>query len=81
MRSAAVTSKGQVTIPLEVRTRLGIRPGSRLSFVPTGTGGYEIHSAAGSVADLEGAVARPAKPVSIDEMNEAIASAAGSDDQ
>ncbi len=27
-----VTSKGQVTIPLEVRRRLGIRPGSEIDF-------------------------------------------------
>ena len=29
---SAVTSKGQVTIPLEVRQQLGIRQGSRIEF-------------------------------------------------
>ena len=28
-----VTSKGQVTIPIEIRRRLGIQPGSRVGFV------------------------------------------------
>ena len=32
MNSTAVTSKGQVTIPSEVRRRLGIRQGSRIAF-------------------------------------------------
>ena len=32
MDSSSVTSKGQVTIPKEVRRELGIRRGSRVSF-------------------------------------------------
>lgn len=75
MATATVTSKGQVTIPVEVRTKLGLRPGSRLAFVPTGSGGFEIHPEAASVKDLKGSVPRPAVPVSIDEMNDAIATA------
>jgi AbrB family looped-hinge helix DNA binding protein len=70
--------KGQVTIPAEVRARLGLRPGSRLAFVPT-KDGFEIHPQAASIADLKGAVPRPAEPVSIEEMNEAIAGAATGD--
>jgi antitoxin PrlF len=33
---ATVTSKGQVTVPLAVRTRLGLREGDRLEFVSQG---------------------------------------------
>jgi AbrB family looped-hinge helix DNA binding protein len=32
MEATSVTSKGQVTIPKEVRQRLGIRQGSRIEF-------------------------------------------------
>jgi len=78
MTSATVTSKGQVTIPVEVRARLGLRPGSRVAFVPT-AGGYEIHSQAASIKDLKGAVPRPAQAVSIDEMDQAIAAAAAAE--
>jgi antitoxin PrlF len=79
MASATVTSKGQVTIPVDVRTKLGLRPGSRLAFVPTDTGGYEIHPEAASIKDLKGTVPRLPRPVSVDEMNEAIAAAATAD--
>ncbi len=33
MPSSTVSSKGQVTIPQEVRTRLGLRAGDRVEFV------------------------------------------------
>ncbi|MDP4302756.1 AbrB/MazE/SpoVT family DNA-binding domain-containing protein [Leptothrix discophora] len=36
MDVTSVTSKGQVTIPKEVRQRLGIRQGSRVAFVMVG---------------------------------------------
>ncbi len=36
MDITSVTSKGQVTIPKEVRQRLGIRQGSRVAFVLVG---------------------------------------------
>lgn len=74
MPSATVTSKGQVTIPAEVRARLGLRPGSRLAFVAT-EGGYEIHPQAASIRDLKGAVAPATHSITVDQMNEAIATA------
>jgi len=33
MPSSSVSSKGQVTIPLEIRNRLGIKEGDRVDFV------------------------------------------------
>ncbi len=43
-----------MTIPVDVRSRLGLRPGSRLAFVASVTGGYEIHPVAASIKDLNG---------------------------
>lgn len=76
MSSATVTSKGQVTIPVEVRHKLGLRAGSRLAFVPTDGGGFEIHPETASVKDLKGAVPAPTRPVTLDDMDEAIAAGA-----
>ena len=36
MGITSVTSKGQVTIPLKIRQQLGIRKGSKISFVLVG---------------------------------------------
>lgn len=33
MLSSSVTTKGQVTIPMELREKLGIKPGDRVGFV------------------------------------------------
>lgn len=80
MSSATVTSKGQVTIPVELRARLGLRPGSRLAFVRTEVGNYEIRVETGSVRELKGTVASPSHPVTVDDMDAAIAAGAASAD-
>jgi AbrB family looped-hinge helix DNA binding protein len=36
MAGSRISSKGQVTIPQEVRIRLGLRPGDRVEFVNEG---------------------------------------------
>lgn len=53
-----VTQKGQVTIPLEVRRALGIRPGSDVQFDLDGHGARLVvdrDRAAGEVARMRGA--------------------------
>ena len=42
MDASTVTSKGQVTIPKEIRRALGIRQGSRIAFATT-NGKVELH--------------------------------------
>ncbi len=76
MSSAKVTSKGQITIPVDVRSKLGLRPGSRLAFVPTETGAYEIYVQAASVKDLKGVVPPPSEVVTLEDMDSAIATGA-----
>ena len=74
MASATMTSKGQVTIPVDVRTHLGLSTGDRIEFVLNEqTGRYEVVPATRSVTALKGIIRKPAKPVSIDDMNVAIA--------
>lgn len=76
MPIATVTSKGQITIPAEVRARLGLLPGSRVAFVEGPDGTYEMHPEGVSLRDTRGIIAAPGKPVTIEEMNEAIAESA-----
>ena len=72
MTSATLTSKGQVTIPAEVRQRMGLGSGDRIEFVELETGGFAIRPAIDDVRSLKGALRKPAKPVSVDDMNAAI---------
>ena len=36
MNSACVTSRGQLVIPMSIRRRFGIKPGTRINFVEEG---------------------------------------------
>ena len=80
MAGATITSKGQVTIPVEVRSALGLDAGDRIEFVEVAKGQFAIVAATRSVRELKGLFKdRRKKPVSIEEMNAVIARrAAGS---
>lgn len=74
MASSTITSKGQITIPIEVRSSLGVGAGDRIEFVFNQmTGHYEVIPATVSIQSLKGILPKRKKPVSIAEMNEAIA--------
>jgi antitoxin PrlF len=73
MATAAVTSRGQITIPAEVRRKLGLKPGDRVRFIEGENGEYILKAKTGSIMDMEGCVRWTGKPVSIAEMNETIA--------
>jgi AbrB family looped-hinge helix DNA binding protein len=79
MTTATITSKGQVTIPKDVRTRLGIGTGDRVEFVEIQDGVFQIVAATQDVQVLKGIVSRPKKTVTIDEMNQAVAEMGGVD--
>ena len=73
MTTATVTSKGQITIPAQVRVALNVVAGDRVEFVEVEPGRYEFIAATRSVTDLKGMFGKAAKVVSIEEMNAAIA--------
>lgn len=70
--SATVSSKGQVVIPGDVRKRLGLVQGSVLRFVLEADG-VRLLPAAGDVRRLKGRLPPPAAPVTVDDMNLALA--------
>ena len=76
MTTAALTSKGQVTIPVEVRRRMGLSTGDRIEFVELDDGGFAIRPAVNDVRSLKGLLRKPAKPVSVEDMDAAIRSRA-----
>ena len=72
MATATLTSKGQITIPLDVRRKLGLDAGDRVEFVEFVPGEFALKAATEDVRALKGMIRKPASPVSIETMNAAI---------
>jgi AbrB family looped-hinge helix DNA binding protein len=72
MPTATLTSKGQTTIPKEVRDRLKLKPGDRLEFILQGDGQVLMVPASVRAAELRGILPRPKKRVGLAEMEQAI---------
>jgi AbrB family looped-hinge helix DNA binding protein len=72
MPSATVTSKGQITIPIQVRKALGLKPGVRIDFYELENGEYAFRPKTGSIMDLEGCIPRLDYTPTIEDMDEAI---------
>jgi AbrB family looped-hinge helix DNA binding protein len=73
MSTAALTSKGQITIPIEIREDLGLKAGDRVSFIKGEKGEYILKAKTGSIMDLRGVIKWTGEPVTIEGMNEIIA--------
>ncbi|MPY75513.1 MAG: AbrB/MazE/SpoVT family DNA-binding domain-containing protein [Alphaproteobacteria bacterium] len=76
MHTAKITSKGQVTIPRQVREDMGVTAGDRLDFVRMEDGHYAVVPASHSIKSLKGIIPRPKGPVSLDDMQAAIGAGA-----
>lgn len=74
MTTATLTTKGQITIPANVRQSLHVEAGDQVEFVELERGQYLFVAANRSVTELKGMFGKPKKIVSIEEMNQAIAS-------
>jgi antitoxin PrlF len=73
MPTAKITSKGKITIPAVVRAALGVKSGDRVRFVEVEQGRFELVASTHSVTALKGMVRKPALPVTVESMNQAIA--------
>ncbi|MDQ3446827.1 MAG: AbrB/MazE/SpoVT family DNA-binding domain-containing protein [Pseudomonadota bacterium] len=77
MATSTLTTKGQITIPQSVRKALGLQAGDKIDFVQEGPGTYKVVALRKDAKALRGRFAgRVSRPVSIDQMAEAIASEA-----
>jgi antitoxin PrlF len=73
LATATLTSKGQITIPISVRTALGLDAGDRVEFVEVEKGQFAMIAATRHVRELKGVIRKPKKPVTLEAMNAAIA--------
>jgi AbrB family looped-hinge helix DNA binding protein len=73
--TATLTSSGRITLPKEVRDRLNLKAGDHVEFVDDPAGGYRLLQAHRDIQELRGLLRPPPRPVSLDEMDRAVARA------
>jgi AbrB family looped-hinge helix DNA binding protein len=82
MATATITSKGQVTLPKEVRKHLQVGEGDRIDFVIDEKGKVGVVPLKRSWRDLSGMVPyRGDRPLTIEELDEAIARSVAEDNE
>lgn len=70
MSDSTLTSKGQVTIPKEVRQQLGLKPGDRVTFTVMPDGTAILRAKTGSIKELAGVLYQEGRAtVPIDKLS------------
>jgi len=72
MSTATVTSKGQITIPVDIRSALKLEAGDRVDFVIGESGQVVFMPITKNITSLKGLINRPDRTVSIDDMRATI---------
>jgi AbrB family looped-hinge helix DNA binding protein len=67
-----ITSKGQVTIPEEIRSAHHLQAGEQIEWEVTDHGTIEIRRVGGRIEDLVSILPRPQRAVTIDGMKKAV---------
>ena len=72
MSEAKMTSKGQITLPKEIRLKLGLKQGDRVRFIVEADGRVRLLPAKRDVSELMGILPSPKRRLSLKEMDEAV---------
>ena len=70
---ATVASKGQITVPKALRDHLHLSAGVRVEFILEDNNVVRMVPRATSITRLKWMLPKPKRPVSLEEMDEAIA--------
>ncbi|MCB9994512.1 MAG: AbrB/MazE/SpoVT family DNA-binding domain-containing protein [Hyphomicrobiaceae bacterium] len=81
MQYAKLTTKGQMTLPKDVREDLNLHAGDRIGFVKV-DGRYVLIPKTRNAADLAGILHKPGmKPLTLEEIDDAIAEHLAKDEE
>ncbi|MDR2208516.1 MAG: AbrB/MazE/SpoVT family DNA-binding domain-containing protein [Azoarcus sp.] len=70
MAEATMTVKGQLTVPREIRNRLGLKSGDKVAFSMLSDGTVVVRPKTRRLADMAGSLTRLGQPsVSLQEMD------------
>jgi antitoxin PrlF len=72
MLTSTLSGKGQTTIPVDIQRLLNVKPGDKIQYFVEPDGRVSLLPKTLSVKGLKGVLPKPARPVSIEEMNEAV---------
>lgn len=73
---STITSKGQTTVPKEIRDKLKLKPGDKIEYVVDEDGQVTLKARNRRMADFAGILGKPpGGPLTIEEMDDAIAEA------
>lgn len=72
MSEAKMTSKGQITVPKDVRLRLNLKAGDRVLFVVENDGAVRMRAANKDISSLVGILPKPKRAATLEEIQEAI---------
>lgn len=68
--ATTMTTKGQVTVPRDIRDRLGLKSGDKMAFTMLSDGTVVMRPKTQRLAHLAGSLTRPGQPkVAVEEMN------------
>lgn len=68
--ATTITTKGQVTVPREIRDRLGLKSGDKMAFTMLSDGTVVMRPKTRRLADLAGSLTRPGQPkVAVQDMS------------
>ncbi len=76
MPTATLTSKGQITLPKEIRDTLGVHPGDRVLFWRNPQGQVVVEAETVDLRSLRGMLRDKGPRLTVEEMNAVIARAA-----
>jgi antitoxin PrlF len=76
MSEARMTSKGQITVPKDVRLKLNLKPGDRVLFIVEDDGAVRMRAVNKDISSLIGILPRPKRAATLEEIEEAIQRAA-----
>jgi AbrB family looped-hinge helix DNA binding protein len=77
MSASTVTSKGQITIPVDIRNLLNIRVGDVLEFLVEEDGKIKLYPQSKDIKELKTLLPKSKKKLTVDEMNDIIAKRGG----
>jgi len=79
MGKAKMTSKGQITVPKDVRLKLNLKPGDRVLFIVEDDGVVRLRAANKDISSLKGILPPPKRSATLEEIEDAIGRGAVAD--